>query len=452
MTNSIGCKDTAVRQVSIFDIPHAALSISVDSVCLGAPVTVTNLSTPGASIGLSTFYFNLQDGLPNATTSPATVTYPSAGSFNILLVQMDSNQCLDSAERIFVVHALPEIGLDNASSCINVNNDYVSIDTLGDGPITFYNWTIDGVQQGIDSNHIYHSFPNIGTYQFCLNVSDVYGCKDTACQSIVIFSSPLDTVSPLDTTICIGYSASFKVTGPRFDRVQWIPSTWVNNPASDSVTITPLQTISYQVYSYYMQCIPKVDTVKIWVIDTVPVSATADPYNIILGLSSNVTSVVQGTIDSIVWAPDSTLSCRNCKNPIATPHETTTYTATIYYSKNGVTCSNTASVTITVYQSCNDKLIYIPNTFTPNGDRVNDAFRIRGQGISKVNYFRIYDRWGKLVYQAENVTDTDDAAWNGCLNNDQSKPENSGVFVYVFDVQCITGQSVTGKGNVTLIR
>jgi gliding motility-associated-like protein len=109
-------------------------------------------------------------------------------------------------------------------------------------------------------------------------------------------------------------------------------------------------------------------------------------------------------------------------------------------------------VTITVFQSCNNSLIYIPNTFTPNGDGKNDAFRIRGEGITQVNYFRIYDRWGKLVYEANDVPDPNNAAWNGCLRNDQSKPENSGVYVYVFEIQCVTGQTLTGKGNLTLIR
>jgi gliding motility-associated-like protein len=188
------------------------------------------------------------------------------------------------------------------------------------------------------------------------------------------------------------------------------------------------------------------------VIDSVPVSATANPENIILGLSSNVTTDIKGTIDSIVWDPDSTLNCRNCMNPIATPHQTTTYNATVYYSKDGVVCSNKTSVTITVFQSCDGSLLYIPNTFSPNNDGVNDIFRIRGQGITKVNYFRIYDRWGKLVYEADNVADSNDAAWNGGFKNDGGKPENSGVFVYVFEIQCVTGQTVSGKGNVTLIR
>jgi hypothetical protein len=109
-------------------------------------------------------------------------------------------------------------------------------------------------------------------------------------------------------------------------------------------------------------------------------------------------------------------------------------------------------VTITVYQACDGSIFYVPNTFTPNNDGTNDVFRIRGKGISKVNYFRIYDRWGKIVHDATNAKDGDEAAWNGGFHNDLAKPENTGVYVYLFEVECITGEKVTGKGNVTVIR
>jgi gliding motility-associated-like protein len=453
VTNSIGCKDTASGTANISDIPHAALGLSADTVCLGVPVTATNLSTPGNGATLSAFLFEFQPaGLPAYTASPYTFTLPLAGTYNIFLIQTNSSQCVDTAQAVIMVHSLPVANFNNDTSCISIVNQYTSSSIPGDGPIDQYQWSISGALQPADSSTISYTFATAGTDTICLAVTDVYGCTADTCKPVPVFANPMISVNPADTTICAGYSASFVVSGSRFSSVQWVPSVWVSNPTSDSVTITPGQTVRYQVYGYYLQCVPAIDTVDIYVIDSVPVSANADPDNVVLGLSSNVTSTVKGTIDSIVWGPDSTLSCRNCMNPIAVPSQTTTYTATIYYSKNGVVCSNQASVTITVYQSCGNSLIYVPNTFTPNGDGNNDVFRIRGQGIAKVNYFRIYDRWGKKVFETDNADDTDIAAWNGGLNNDTGKPENSGVFVYVFEVQCITGQTITGKGNVTLLR
>ena len=452
--NSVGCRDTVINSVTIIDKPHAMMILSDSSICLGATITADNVSTPGVNGGLDGFTWDMQpDGNPDFTTSHIAYTYPQAGGYIIYLIQTDINLCKDTAKQKLTVHSIPKAIFSGDSNCVALMNTFRGYDIIGDADITHYHWSINGVAQtASDSATIHRAFALPGDYRVCLSVSDTFGCQSTdSCGVVNIVSQPLDTVGPKDTTICLGYSAAFNITG-RYSGVQWVPAIWVDHPNSPNVVITPRQDIQYLVYGYYGQCHPKIDTVTIWVIDSVPIVAAANPTNIVLGMSSFVTSTVKGSIDSIVWDPDTTLSCSRCRNPIATPKQTTTYTATIYYSKNGVTCSNRASVTITVFTSCDNSLIYVPNTFTPNNDNTNDVFRIRGQGISRVNYFRVFDRWGKLVYEANNVENPDDAAWNGALNNDKSKPENSGVFVYLFEIQCITGQAVTGKGNVTLIR
>ena len=454
VVNSVGCRDTVINSVTIIDKPHAMMIVSDSIICLGATITADNVSTPGVNGGLDGFTWDMQpDGNPDFTTSHIAYTYPQAGGYIIYLMQGDVNQCRDTAKQRITVHSIPKAIFTADSNCVLLMNTFRGYDIIGDADITHYHWSINGVAQtASDSSVIHRAFVSPGDYNVCLSVSDTFGCQSPdSCGLVNIVSQPLDTVGPKDTTICLGYSAAFNITG-RYSTIQWVPAIWIDHPDRPNVVITPRQDIQYLVYGYYGQCHPKIDTVTIWVIDSVPIVAAANPTNIVLGMSSNVTSTVKGIIDSIVWDPDTTLSCSHCRNPIATPKQTTTYTATIYYSKNGVTCSNKASVTITVFTSCDNSLIYVPNTFTPNNDNTNDVFRIRGQGISRVNYFRVFDRWGKLVYEANNVENPDDAAWNGALNNDKSKPENGGVFVYLFEIQCITGQAVTGKGNVTLIR
>ena len=448
--SSRGCHDTVYSSVIVYDHPHAALNIPLDSVCLGSPFSVTNQSTPGTSIGDSTFYFDF--GYPPlATVSPATFTYQVPGLQTITIVEIDSNQCVDSAKGHILVHRLPDANFTYDTSCVNIANQYISNSTIGDGQITKYSWTVNGVSVSGNTDSIIYTFQTAGTPPVCLTVLDTFGCQRDTCENVVIVSKPTFT-TVYDSTICAGSSDSISITG-LVTGAHWVPSTWVSDPNSPNTVVTPQQTISYQVTVYYHNCTPVVDTVGIWVIDTVPVSATVDPLNIVLGLSSNVTSTVRGTIDSMIWSPDSSLNCRNCRNPIASPKQTTTYTATIYYSKNGVVCSNTANVTVTVFTSCDGSLIYVPNTLTPNNDGVDDIFRLQGQGIVMVEYFRVYDQWGKKIYNAENVDDANIASWNGGLNNDNlNKPMNTGVYVYEFQIKCITGQTVAGKGNITLLR
>jgi gliding motility-associated-like protein len=87
--------------------------------------------------------------------------------------------------------------------------------------------------------------------------------------------------------------------------------------------------------------------------------------------------------------------------------------------------------------------VYIPNSFTPNGDGINDFFKIYGKGITKV-YFVIYDRWGEKVYDTDNNT-----PWDG---NFKGKPMNTAVFVYWATVEFETGKKGFFKGDITLLR
>ena len=217
------------------------------------------------------------------------------------------------------------------------------------------------------------------------------------------------------------------------------------------VTINPLGDVSYTVFVQNGVCAAVSDSFSIHVIQPVPIEVEATPQQIVLGLTSNITSQVVGRIDSIVWTPDSTLNCRTCPNPVATPQQTTTYIATIFYTQNGISCSNSAQVTIDVLNSCDNGIIFVPNTFTPNGDGLNDIFMIRGIAATKIDYFRVLDRWGRLVFEATSGVPNDPQwGWDG--TDRQGKKLNPDVYVYTYEIQCVNGNFVTGQGNVTLVR
>jgi gliding motility-associated-like protein len=198
-------------------------------------------------------------------------------------------------------------------------------------------------------------------------------------------------------------------------------------------------------------CAAAKDTFSIRTIQQLPIEVDATPQQIVLGLSSNITSQIAGSIDSIIWSPDITLDCNNCPNPIATPIATTTYTATIYYSEQGTTCTTSDTVTIEVLNSCENSVIFVPNTFTPNGDGLNDIFMIRGIAATKINYLRVFDRWGQMVFEVTNG-EANEPRWGWDGTNRSGEKLNPAVFVYTYEIECINGEAVGGKGNVTLVR
>ncbi|MCC6690469.1 MAG: gliding motility-associated C-terminal domain-containing protein, partial [Bacteroidia bacterium] len=141
--------------------------------------------------------------------------------------------------------------------------------------------------------------------------------------------------------------------------------------------------------------------------------------------------------------PPATLSCNTCSSPSAKPVSTTTYTLVVSNTNN---CTDTASITIYVSPRCADeKTIFIPNIFSPNGDGKNDVLKLEGTGISNI-YFAIYNRWGNLIFETHNQS----RGWDG---TQRGNPCEAGTYVYYLRATCSkTNSEVSLKGNVSLIR
>jgi gliding motility-associated-like protein len=98
------------------------------------------------------------------------------------------------------------------------------------------------------------------------------------------------------------------------------------------------------------------------------------------------------------------------------------------------------------------ELFYVPTAFSPNGDGMNDVFRLfPGPAVDRIAALRIFDRWGNLVFQAENVCPDDElAAWNGERNN--GRPSAIGVYVYTLEVVLMDGKLVREAGELMVMR
>ena len=106
------------------------------------------------------------------------------------------------------------------------------------------------------------------------------------------------------------------------------------------------------------------------------------------------------------------LNCHDCPTPVASPRTTTTFVAEAW---NDGGCKAEDQVTVTVI--CNNLNIYVPNTFSPNGDGMNDVFFPRGKGIATVKSLTVFNRWGIIVFQKGNMSiNNEQQGWNGTYN------------------------------------
>ncbi len=138
------------------------------------------------------------------------------------------------------------------------------------------------------------------------------------------------------------------------------------------------------------------------------------------------------------WSPSTDLSCANCSNPVAKPLNTTVYCVTA----DSGSCQNRECVTITTEQPCGS--IFVPNAFSPNGDNVDDIEYVYGGCIQALE-FKIYDRWGNMVFETTDPS----KGWDGTYNG---KPVSSGAYDYSLVALQLNGKATDQKGSITLIR
>jgi gliding motility-associated-like protein len=133
--------------------------------------------------------------------------------------------------------------------------------------------------------------------------------------------------------------------------------------------------------------------------------------------------------------------------PIYQYEDTGTYQIKLI-AENGYCCSDT--FVQQVYVNNCDERIFIPNSFSPNGDNINDYFEIFGNTITQFS-IHIYDRWGNLVFSdsKENPDSGMNQLWNGKVDDEACLP---GVYIYTIEVGFQTGNKKTVSGNISLLR
>ncbi len=188
--------------------------------------------------------------------------------------------------------------------------------------------------------------------------------------------------------------------------------------------------------------------------DTASVTVIVAPnpqFNIVdtnITLGANGTYLIKTTNSPDIikwqWSPPTNLSCTNCPQPLASGNKIIQYTGV---ASNAYGCSD--SDKIIIKGACSSDLIFIPNTFSPNGDGINDRFFPRGPGIYLIKSMRIFNRLGQPIFEKTNFqADVESEGWDGTMNSKQL-PED--VYIYFIEVICNNGTIITFKGDITLL-
>lgn len=268
---------------------------------------------------------------------------------------------------------------------------------------------------------------------------DQHGCTDSDKVTVTVITETPKTYGK-DDSLCVGEQTQLYAAGG--DTYTWSPSAGLDNANIANPIANPAITTLYTVVITQSGCFTDSGKVLITVHPQPKVAAGPD-YEI----TESTGAVIDATATDAtkyVWTPAEGLSCNTCLQPLATPLKTTTYV---------ITASNeycTATDTVQVRVVCGGNTIFMPNTFTPNGDGLNDRLFPQRRGNGTITSFRIFSRWGEKLFEVQNIPpNNDDYGWDGTY---KGRPMIADVYVYVINGFCESGEPVEVKGDITLVR
>ena len=352
---------------------------------------------------------------PTATpliTTTYTVTITIAG-------------CSASAEATVIVNnPLPVNAGPDVAIC---SGDSVQLNGIN---CNSYSWSPAVGLSCTNCSNPFASPPSTMTYI----VTGVNACF-TSTDTITVVVNPNPTaVASHDVTICPGDTVQLDaINGISYS---WTPTDGLSNPGIANPIAVVFQTTTYVVQVTNQFGCSDTESVNINVY-TIPQVIVSNDTTIYLGNSVNLQA--SGGV-SYNWIPPTYLDNPNSSSPTSVlPQDTITYYVTVTSAEG---CTTIDSVTIYVRW---DALALVPSAFSPNGDGHNDLLHLIVRGIFTLDHFYVYNRWGELVFQ------TNDPAigWDGQY---KGADQPVGVYVYEFKGLDHLGKTISGHGNVTLIR
>ena len=167
--------------------------------------------------------------------------------------------------------------------------------------------------------------------------------------------------------------------------------------------------------------------------------------NVILNLGDSIALDPQTNQENLLFSWESTDStlCADCPNPVVKPIESGRYKLTVI---NNSGCIASDQILVQVQ---NEKRIFFPSAFSPNGDGNNDIVKpFGGSEVAEISMFRIYNRWGELMYEKKEMRSID--GWDGVTMTGRKAP--AGVYLYYAEVAFKNGTSEMMTGDISLIR
>lgn len=452
-TSVNGCKDSIVKPVVVHPLVRAGFSSTGTSSCSNINVSFTNHSANAVS-----YFWLFDDGSGSPLAQPSH-RYANTGSYDVTLIAYDAFGCTDTLVKpnsinVFEVpsanflHSPPDAALPNS------NIQFTNLSSLpGGGGLLTYQWEFNDPLSSANTSLAKdpaHTFSDSGNYAVTLVVRTVNSCYDTVVRNVRINPRvPVPDFTYDPPKGCKELVVQFTNTSSDADEFFWD-----FGDATTSTDKNPVHTYKFpNKYNVYLRAkgpggirdISKQEIIEVF--DLPRPNFFANPVRVILPDAS--VSLTDISTDAVRWEWKISLNGVEYfndtnQNTSVTFRNEGKYTIKLtVYTEHGCSLSKEVPEMVDVIKAGN---AYIGNAFTPNGDGHNETFKPVLQGVQNQGYlFRIYDRWGELVFQTDNIN----AGWDGSY---KGEPATIDTYVWLLEGYYVGDISFSERGNVTLIR
>jgi gliding motility-associated-like protein len=305
-------------------------------------------------------------------------------------------------------------------------------------PDTFNNYNYTWLPAaGLNASNIKDVvFNGTANSTFTLVVNTPKGCTGQDNIAIIVHPAEFAEVKPTDTSLCPGATIPLRATGA--SKYLWTPGIYTTDSLSANTTGTPIVSTIYTLYAYDAFGCVDTDMANIYIAPNAIIN-TED--NIVIFPGESVELFAGGNCSYYNWQPPTFLNNNTLKNPIVSGLEVSTKYTVIGTTEFG--CIDVDSITVTIKD---ESVFVLPNAFTPgSGNGLNDILKIQVRGTVSLNYFRIFNRWGELVFETNDLN----KGWDGTYNG---KMQPIGAYVYDISGKNNKGKTIQKTGNITLIR
>lgn len=451
-TSDKGCVNDVTIPVIVHPVPEAHLLQT--PVCLYDSVQFEDSSLINFPDYIDQTITNFGDGSPILNTINPKHLYPSAGTYNISYVVISNHGCIDNTSTVAKIYDVPVANYTFDAVCENNGiTSFTNTSVIANGTVTNWQWDFDDPVNGVSTlPNPQHDYSEDGIYNVELVIGSDKGCFDTIVQNVTVLPKPTTIFTSNITEACADACIDFiDFSIPNATVVnywEWSLGngeiSYLQNPSKCFTNTSNTEDSLFTIGLITRNDLGCFDTIQI------------DDY--IAAWHNPISDFERNPEKTNIYLPEieftnNSIGADFYSWDFGDENISSDFEPINFYQDSGTYIIELAVETIHGCRDTSSKLvridpvvsIYIPNAFTPDGDGVNDDFIFKQYAIIEETVdFKIFDKWGTLIYFTNGFN-----PWDGTYKGELVKQDT---YIYKFSCVDFFGNEHKQTGHVSLLK